>query len=85
VATRPDATLSELRGWLNEARKVSVSSTRLHGTLVKLDLTLKIWMGNGLLRDGSNPGLVSARDRPRDNRDAVPSAFAAMDWTARHA
>ncbi len=57
VATRPDATLSELRGWLIETHKVSVSTARLHGTLAKLDLTLK--------KRPSTPQNSSAQTLPR--------------------
>jgi transposase len=68
VANRPDATLSELRGWLIETHKVSVSSARLHGTLAKLDLTLK--------KRPSTPRNSSARTSPRHVRSGARSSRA---------
>jgi transposase len=41
VASRPDATLAELRRWLGEVHGVSASDGLMHGTLVKLGLTHK--------------------------------------------
>jgi transposase len=41
VTARPDATLAELRSWLSQTHRVSVSEGVLHGTLARLDLTLK--------------------------------------------
>lgn len=41
VAAVPDATLEELRTWLNAERKVSVSVGCLWGALARLGLTLK--------------------------------------------
>ena len=41
VARHPDATLAELRHWLNETHQVSVSNGLMHKTLVHLGLTLK--------------------------------------------
>jgi len=41
VATRPDATIEELRQWLRETHEVSVSVTLLWETLAHLELTLK--------------------------------------------
>jgi len=41
VASRPDATLAELRCWLGEAHGVSASDGLMHGTLAKLGLTHK--------------------------------------------
>ncbi len=66
VATRPDATLSELRGWLLEMHQVSVSSARLHATLAKLDLTLK--------KRPSTPRNSSARMSPPRVRDGGRSS-----------
>jgi len=41
VASRPDATLAELRCWLCEVHGVSASDGLMHGTLAKLGLTHK--------------------------------------------
>jgi len=41
VASRPDATLAELRHWLGEVHGISASDGLMHGTLVKLGLTHK--------------------------------------------
>lgn len=41
VKSRPDATLAEMRRWLSETHKVSVSDGLMHSTLVTLGLTLK--------------------------------------------
>jgi hypothetical protein len=41
VATRPDATIAELRAWLSETHKVSASTGLMWKTLAALDLTLK--------------------------------------------
>ena len=41
VTSRPDATLAELRRWLDAAHGVSASDGLMHGTLVKLGLTHK--------------------------------------------
>ncbi len=41
VKARPDATLAELRRWLNDTHKVSASDGLMHGTLVRLGLTRK--------------------------------------------
>jgi transposase len=41
VATRPDATIVELRAWLSETHKVSASTGLMWKTLATLDLTFK--------------------------------------------
>jgi transposase len=41
VTSRPDATIAELRTWLSETHKVSVSTGLMWKTLAALDLTLK--------------------------------------------
>ena len=41
VMSHPDATLAELRRWLDEVHGVSASDGLMHGTLVKLGLTHK--------------------------------------------
>ena len=41
VASRPDATIAELRRWLAETHKVSASEGLMHKTLAALDLTYK--------------------------------------------
>jgi len=41
VASRPDATLAELRHWLGTVHGVSASDGLMHATLVKLGLTHK--------------------------------------------
>jgi transposase len=41
VAARPDATIAELRRWLQETHKVYASEGLMHATLVRLDLTYK--------------------------------------------
>ena len=41
VASRPDATLAELRRWLGEVHGVSARDGLVHGTLVRLGLTHK--------------------------------------------
>jgi transposase len=41
VATRPDATLAELRAWLSKTHQVSASSGLMWKTLAALDLTYK--------------------------------------------
>jgi transposase len=41
VASRPDATIAELRAWLSETHKVSASTGLMWKTLAALDLTLK--------------------------------------------
>lgn len=41
VASRPDATLAELRRWIEEVHGVSASDGLMHGTLARLGLTHK--------------------------------------------
>ena len=41
VASRPDATIAELRAWLLETHKVSASTGLMNKTLAALDLTFK--------------------------------------------
>ena len=41
MKSRPDATLAEIRRWLNTTHQVSASDGLMHNTLVKLGLTLK--------------------------------------------
>jgi transposase len=41
VASRPDATIAELRAWLLETHKVAASTGLMHRTLAVLDLTYK--------------------------------------------
>jgi transposase len=41
VASRPDATIAELRAWMSETHKVSASTGLMWKTLAALDLTLK--------------------------------------------
>ena len=41
VSRRPDATIAELRAWLLETHKVSVSTGLIDKTLAALDLTFK--------------------------------------------
>ncbi len=41
VASHPDATIAELRGWLLETHKVSASTGLMNKTLAALDLTYK--------------------------------------------
>jgi transposase len=41
VASRPDATIAELRSWLLETHEVSASSGLINKTLAALDLTYK--------------------------------------------
>jgi transposase len=41
VASRPDATIAELRAWLLETHKISASAGLINKTLVALDLTFK--------------------------------------------
>jgi transposase len=41
VASRPDATIAELRAWLAETHQVSASTGLMWKTLAALDLTLK--------------------------------------------
>ena len=41
VASRPDATLAELRRWLGETHGVSASDGLMHGSLARLGLTHK--------------------------------------------
>jgi hypothetical protein len=41
VASRPDATIAELRAWLLETHKVSASAGLMNKTLAALDLTFK--------------------------------------------
>ena len=41
VASRPDATIAELRAWLLETHKVSASTGLMNKTLTALDLTFK--------------------------------------------
>jgi len=41
VTSRPDATLAELRRWLDEVHGISASDGLMHGTLVRLGLTHK--------------------------------------------
>ena len=41
VSSRPDATIAELRAWLRETHKVSVSIGLMNNTLAALDLTFK--------------------------------------------
>ncbi len=41
VASRPDATLEELRAWLLQTHQVTASLGLMHHTLVRLGLTLK--------------------------------------------
>jgi transposase len=41
VMARPDATIAELRRWLNETHKVTASEGLMHKTLARLGLTFK--------------------------------------------
>jgi transposase len=41
VVARPDATIAELRRWLQETHKVYASEGLMHATLVRLGLTYK--------------------------------------------
>lgn len=41
VMARPDATIAELRRWLNETHTVTASEGLMHKTLVRLGLTFK--------------------------------------------
>ena len=41
IATRPDATIAELRTWLLETHKISASAGLMYKTLAALDLTYK--------------------------------------------
>jgi transposase len=41
VASRPDATIGELRAWLLETHKISASTGLINKTLAALDLTFK--------------------------------------------
>ena len=41
VTSRPDVTIAELRAWLLETHKVSVSTGLMNKTLAALDLTFK--------------------------------------------
>ena len=41
VASRPDATIAELRAWLLATHRMSVSTGLMHKTLAALDLTYK--------------------------------------------
>ena len=41
VTSRPDATIAELRAWLLETHRMSVSTGLMHKTLAALDLTYK--------------------------------------------
>jgi transposase len=41
VKQKPDATIAELRSWLRQSHKVSVSTGVMHKVLIQLELTLK--------------------------------------------
>lgn len=68
VARRPDATLEELRAWLQDQHQVAASLGLMHKTLARLGLTLK------KSRDGhkSRTGPMSPGDAPTGAPSKVP-------------
>jgi transposase len=66
VASRPDATIAELRAWLLETHKVSASTGLMNKTLVALELTYK--------KSRSMPPSKRARTWPRHASNGVSSS-----------
>jgi transposase len=82
VATRPDATIAELRVWLSSTHKVSASTGLMWKTLAGLDLTFKKKSLRAAEQD--RPDVTKARAEWRQKQPSLtPSKLVFIDetWT----
>jgi len=76
VATRPDATIAELRAWLSKTHQVSPSTGLMWKALAALDLTFKKKSLRAAEQD--RPDVAKARTEWREKQPSLTSLFSLM-------